>query len=411
MYNKLKSDAAAIYNAAISESLPDKAVQRALKELCISEDVILVSIGKAAWRMAKAAYGELGSQIKSGIVITKYGHSQGPIANFKIYEAGHPILDENGIEATKAALDLVAKEKDNRKRAVLFLVSGGGSALFESLMPGITLDYMRELNAKLLASGAEIHEINTIRKLFSEVKGGRFAEFCAPAKVYQIVLSDVLGDDLGSIASGPAAPNHATTDDVRNLNKKYSLGIDEEILAGQHPTETSNVTTIIAANVTILCQSAANKAKELGYAPVNKDNAVSGDVEQLADKIYSDAINTKAEERPCALIYGGEPTVHIKGNGLGGRNQELALLIAKKIAGIGEMTFVSCGSDGTDGPTDAAGGITDGSTWEQIAQKGLDPASLLANNDSNRALAAADALIITGPTGTNVNDLIFMLLK
>ncbi len=393
--------------------MPEEAVRRGLRELSPSEKLVLVSIGKAAWRMAQAACGELGEQIAGGCVITKYGHSEGPLANLSIYEAGHPLLDENGLAAAAAALKLT--EEKPAGRAMLFLVSGGGSALFESLLPGVTLDRLRELNGRLLACGASIQEINTIRKLFSAVKGGRFAAHCAPAQVYQIVLSDVIGDDLGAIASGPAAPNPARAEDVRRINEKYSLGIAAEVIEQQRPVDTPNVTTVMAANVRILCEAAARRAEDLGYAARIVDDAVDGDVEELAAKIYDAAKRVRSGgspcRRPCALIYGGEPTVRLKGDGLGGRNQELALIMAKYLAGSEAAVFVSCGSDGTDGPTDAAGGMVDGTTWGLIAKSGADPEALLNNNDSNRALAAAGALIVTGPTGTNVNDLILLLIE
>lgn len=393
--------------------MPEEAVRRGLRELSPSEKLLLVSIGKAAWRMAKAACGELGGQIAGGCVVTKYGHSGGPLANLSIYEAGHPLPDENGLAAAAAALKLT--EEKPAGSAVLFLVSGGGSALFESLLPGVTLDCLRELNGRLLACGASIQEINTIRKLFSAVKGGRFAAHCAPARVYQIVLSDVIGDDLGAIASGPAAPNPARAEDVRRINEKYSLGIAAEIIEQQRPVDTPNVTTVMAANVRILCEAAARRAEDLGYAAYIVDDAVDGDVEELAEKIYCAATRVLSGDsphrRPCALIYGGEPTVRLKGDGLGGRNQELALIMAKYLAGSEAAVFVSCGSDGTDGPTDAAGGMVDGTTWDLISKSGAAPEALLGNNDSNRALAAAGALIVTGPTGTNVNDLILLLIE
>lgn len=408
----LRKDAEKIYTAALREAMPEEAVRRALREMRPAEELVLVAIGKAAWRMAKAARDELGERIACGTVITKYGHSEGPIANLSIYEAGHPILDEKGLEAAKAALELTKREGEGR--AVLFLVSGGGSALFESLLPGVTLEYMRGLNGRLLACGADIQEINTIRKLFSAVKGGRFASHCAPSKIYQIVLSDVLGDDLGSIASGPAAPNPARAEDIHHINDKYSLGIDDKVIESQRPVDTPNVTTVMAANVRILCEAAARRAEELGYNAYIIDDAVDGDVEELAERIYGTSKLAGAQDspyrRPCALIFGGEPTVRLKGKGLGGRNQELALIMAKYLAGVEGMVFVSCGSDGTDGPTEAAGGMTDGSTWDLISKRGADPAALLADNDSNRALTIGDSLIVTGPTGTNVNDLILLLV-
>lgn len=410
--NTLYHVAQVIYSSAIYAVLPDNSVRHALSRTLFREKITLVAIGKAAWRMAYTGHCVLGEQITEGLVITKYGHSQGSISNFEIYEAGHPIVDERSLVATSAVLHLIERAK-SRGDEILFLVSGGGSALFEAFLPGITLDYIHALNLKLLTCGADIHEINTIRKLFSAVKGGRFAEFCAPMKIFQFVLSDVIGDDLSVIASGPAAPYTANARQVQSINKKYNLCITKDIINGRHTINTPNVTTEIVANGKSMCEAAAQCAKKLGYRPYIMDCAATGNVKEVAERIFADALLTLKDDsmfsRPCALIYGGETTVHVKGSGKGGRNQELALLMAKNFTGLEGILFFSCGSDGTDGSTDAAGGIIDGSTWKRIKDSGANPCALLDDNDSNSALAVADALIITGPSGTNVNDLMVIL--
>jgi hydroxypyruvate reductase len=302
---------------------------------------------------------------------------------------------------------------------LLFLISGGGSALFEQPLDGIRLEDIIDINKQLLACGADIVEINMIRKRLSTVKAGRFAQICAPAKVFTVVLSDVLGDRLDSIASGPAAPDMSTVEDVAAVVKKYNLKMNETMkgyLSKETPKSLDNVKTVITGSVRTLCNSAASIALELGYAPhilCSEMNCEAREAGRLMSSIARQ-INDGGSyifKRPCAVILGGETVVNLKGTGSGGRNQELVLAAAEGIAGIDNVLIFSVGSDGTDGPTDAAGGIVDGSTVRQLKEKGIKPGSILDNNDAYNGLAAVDGLIKTGPTGTNVNDVSIILCK
>ncbi len=374
----------------------------------------MASIGKAAWRMAKAAADILGSGI-SGAVVTKYEHSMGEIAGLEIYEAGHPVLDENTLKGTRALLEYVKGLTPDD--TVLFLVSGGGSALFELPAEGATLSDMQDISSQLLACGADIVEINTIRKHLSSVKGGRFAQLCAPAHVYMVVLSDVLGDRLDSIASGPAAPDMSTSEDALAIVKKYALKVKPElmkILAQETPKNLDNVTAVITGSVTALCAAASEIARSKGYTPLVLTTTLTCEAREAGAFMAGVAREVRTSGRPvnapCALIAGGETVVHLTGKGLGGRNQEFALAAAEGIAGLDGVAIASLGSDGTDGPTDAAGGIVDGQTAAKLKAKGISIAEVLKNNDAYHALKAVDALLMTGPTGTNVNDVAIALI-
>lgn len=401
---------------AIADNLPDAAVKAALDKRDFKGDVYLLAIGKAAWVMAKAASDSLGDKIKQGIVITKHHHSQGEIPKVEIIEAGHPISDENTIMGTEKAMKMV--ESLTEKDEVLFLVSGGGSALFESPQPGITLDDIVEFNKQLLASGANIVEMNMIRKRLSKVKAGRFAEFCKGTNIFTIVLSDVVGDRLDSIASGPAAPDNSTAKDALAVVEKYNLKLSEaamKCLEMETPKEVHNVETVVTGSVRTLCDSVAKTAKTLGYEPLILSTTLGCEARQAGEMMGTIANEIDRGEhsikRPCAVIVGGETLVKLKGTGKGGRNIEMALMASMLIEGMEDVVFFSLGSDGTDGPTDAAGGIVDGTTLQKMQQKGLDAEAYLANNDSYAILKEVESLIITGPTGTNVNDVSVLLCK
>ncbi|MCL2572464.1 MAG: glycerate kinase [Defluviitaleaceae bacterium] len=399
----------------ISDNMPYKSVENALKNYDFQgRKIYIVAIGKAAWTMTKAASDFLGDKIEKGIVITKYGHSQGEITRMAIYEAGHPILDENTISATEAALTLV--ENLGEGDTVLFLVSGGGSALFESPQEGVNLADLANLTNNLLASGADITEINMVRKRLSKVKAGRFAQTCSPANVFAIVLSDVLGDRLDSIASGPAAPDQSTSADALRIVEKYNLKLSHyqlKLLRQETPKSIDNVKTEITGSVRSLCESAAACAKSMGFTPYILTASLNCEAAEAGRFLGAIARDTQKGlshfRKPCAIILGGETVVHIKGNGKGGRNQELALSAAMGISGFENTVIFSLGSDGTDGPTDAAGGLVDGNTVSKLTSKGLSIDQILANNDSYNGLKAVDGLIITGPTGTNVNDVMVAL--
>ena len=408
MDQKLRQDADAIIRAAIAAVLPDEAVRRALKGRHFPGRVLLVAAGKAAWQMARAAVEALGP-VDAGVVVTKYGHVQGQLPGVICYEAGHPVPDENSFRATQAALDLVAGAKDTD--TVLFLLSGGGSALFEKpLIPGGEL---QDITQQLLACGADIVEMNTIRKRLSAVKGGRFALACAPARVYSIVLSDVLGDPLDMIASGPAVPDRSTCAQAQAIAETYGLrlsGVARACLQQETPKALDNVETHITGSVRELCAAAAAACGQLGYQPVLLTDHLDCEARE-AGRFLADIARTHAGRgQATAYLAGGETVVRLTGHGLGGRNQELALAAAPGLAGLPAAVF-SVGSDGTDGPTDAAGGYVDGDTAAALAARGLDAGAVLADNDAYHALQAVDGLIVTGPTGTNVNDVAVVLVR
>lgn len=406
----LRADADAIITAAIRAVQPDEAVARALRQADFHGRILLVAAGKAAWQMAKAAWDCLGERIEQGVVCTKYGHVKGDIPRCTCYEGGHPVPDEMSFRGTEAALRLVngLTEQDT----VLFLLSGGGSALFEKpLIPGAEL---QDITNQLLACGADIVEINTIRKRLSAVKGGRFAQLCQPAQVFSIVLSDILGDPLDMIASGPACPDATTCAQALAIAEKYSLRLSpkaQTLLAQETPKELNNVTTQITGSVRELCTAAADTCTRLGYQPLLLTDQLCCQARE-AGSFLASAVRTHLHDgKNLALIAGGETVVKLIGHGLGGRNQELALAAAAGIAGIDQAAVFSVGSDGTDGPTDAAGGYVDGSTAGQLLAHGLTIDTVLADNDAYHALEKTGGLIMTGPTGTNVNDVAVALIR
>ena len=410
----LSQDANTIIQRIIAENMPDEAVKQALDKHPLTGDIYMVAIGKAAWTMAKAAHDFLGDRIKEGIVITKYDHSKGPINRVEIIEAGHPVSDENSLRGTERAIALAEQLKEGD--VLLFLISGGGSALFEAPREGISLDDIVKLNNQLLASGADIVEMNMVRKRLSKVKAGRFAQIAAPAEVFAIVLSDVLGDRLDSIASGPTALDEATVEDVQKVVENYKLSLTDlqrRYLLDETPKDITNVQTIITGSVKTLCKSAAAVAYELGYTPVILTTNLDCEAKEAGRFLASIAADIQSGsasfKKPCAIIAGGETVVHLKGTGCGGRNQELALSAAKGIAALNNVLIFSLGSDGTDGPTDAAGAIVHNNTLSLLKQQKIDINQALANNDSYHALKAINSLIITGPTGTNVNDVAVLL--
>ncbi|MDO4982171.1 MAG: glycerate kinase [Eubacteriales bacterium] len=410
MDRQLREDADAIVAASINAVLPDEAVHRALKNRVFPGRIYIVAVGKAAWQMAKAAKDCLGDSVETGIVITKYGHVKGELEGIVCREAGHPVPDDNSYAATKQALALVdgLSESDT----VLFLLSGGGSALFEK--PLISADELQDVTNQLLSCGADIVEINTIRKRLSEVKGGRFAKLCEPARVFSVVLSDVLGDVPDMIASGPAYPDSSTKEDAAAIAEKYNLVLSKrarELLTVETPKELSNVTTCITGSVRQLCSAAAEECRRRGYEPFILTDRLCCQAKEAGSFLASIARSHAGENRPLAFLAGGETVVKLTGTGKGGRNQELALSAAKGISGLDGAAVFSVGSDGTDGPTDAAGGYADADTCEELCDAGADIYKALENNDSYHALKSVGGLIFTGPTGTNVNDIAVVLLR
>jgi len=410
MNKLLREHADRIVREAIAAVQPDAAVERALCGKEFVGRVLLVAAGKAAWQMARAASDCLGGRIEGGVVVTKYGHVMGPIANFACFEAGHPVPDENSFKGTQAALDLVADltEKDT----VLFLLSGGGSALFEK--PLVPAEELQDVTGQLLACGADIVEINTIRKRLSQVKGGRFAQICWPAKVEAVILSDILGDPLDMIASGPACPDSSTTEDAQRICKKYGLRLSEtaeQLLAVETPKVLDNVTTQINGSVRELCTAAAEVCRKLGYEPVLLTDQLCCQAREAGSFLASILKTHAGDGKALAFLAGGETVVKLTGKGLGGRNQEIALAAASGIAGMKNAAVFSVGSDGTDGPTDAAGGYADGDTCGELLEQGIVIDEVLHDNDAYHALQKSGGLIMTGPTGTNVNDVAVALLR
>ena len=410
MNEQLRKDADRIVKESLFEVMPDEAVKRALVDFHPGNGkVILVAAGKAAWQMAYAASQAL-SHYDGGIVITKYEHVKGKITGLICMEAGHPVPDENSFEAAKRALSIV--EPLGEEDSVLFLLSGGGSALFESpLIPG---EELQDVTRQLLACGADIVEMNTIRKRLSGIKGGRFAVAAAPAKVFSIVLSDIVGDPLDMIASGPAYPDSSTCAQALEIADRYKLNLSDaakSLLGKETPKELTNVTTRITGSVRELCKAAADSCKRIGYEPVFLTDELVGEAREAGSFLSSIARSHVKDGKMCAFIAGGETIVHLRGKGKGGRNQELALSASLGLDGLNNVALFSLGSDGTDGPTDAAGGYVDSDTVNDLKEKGLDPRAYLDDNDAYNALKAVNGLIFTGPTGTNVNDVSVLLIR
>lgn len=409
MNASLRADADAIIAASIEAVKPDEAVQRALRTFRPgSGRTLLVAAGKAAWQMAHAAVGAL-KRVDGGVVITKYDHVKGAIPGVECYEGGHPVPDEGSFSATQRALELV--NGLTAEDTVVFLLSGGGSALFEA--PLVSPSELQDITQQLLASGADIVEINTVRKRLSAVKGGRFAQRCAPASVFSIVLSDILGDPLDMIASGPAYPDASTCAQAIAIAKKYELALSEDawaLLEQETPKKLDNVTTQITGSVRALCAAAAEKCAEIGYDPILLTDHLCCEARHAGSFLASIARTHRDTSKPLAYIAGGETVVRLIGTGKGGRNQELALAAAPGIDGLNAAVF-SVGSDGTDGPTEAAGGYVDGGTAARLAALGVDIYDVLQNNDAFHALEKSGGLIYTGATGTNVNDVAVLLVR
>ena len=407
----LRQDAEYIIHESIQKVLPDEAVRQALNDKKFNiGDLYVVAAGKAAWEMANTAASVLQDAITAGVVCTKYSHVKGEIPGMICFEGGHPVPDSNSFRGTQAALDLVSGLK--KEDTVLFLLSGGGSALFEK--PLIAEEELADITGQLLACGADIREMNTIRKRLSAVKGGRFAKLCEPAHVYSIVLSDVLGDPLDMIASGPAYPDSSTCADAVRIAKKYRLKLSDDaraLLRNETPKYLSNVETVITGSVKDLCEAAQKACEALGYKSILLTEQLDCQAREAGAFLGAIAKSHQESKESLAFIAGGETVVRLTGRGKGGRNQELALAAAEKIAGFKDTAVFSVGSDGTDGATDAAGGYCDGETKDVLAREGISIFDTLEENDAYHALERSGGLIITGATGTNVNDVAVLLIK
>lgn len=404
----LKTDALDIINYAIKHADPYDRTLEILKTLKIAESgrLFVFAVGKAAVPMAKAAEDFLGEKIDNGLLVTKYEHAKNaPVKRFEIIEAAHPVSDKNSVFAAEKALSLAEQLGEND--VCIVLLSGGGSALFEK--SSVLFETQRDITKKLLARGAEIDEINAIRRSISLVKGGKFAEKIYPARVITIALSDVLSNDKSVIASGITVPEPLCAEKIRAIADEYLPEYKEIFSPFTNKNKTAKINDggfFFAGNIDSLCDAAEKRAAALGYTIETSFRALTGEARDEAKKIL---YSVKNEGGKRAYIFGGETTVTLKGNGLGGRNQEMALSAAIELKGRENIVFASAGSDGTDGPTDAAGAIADKDTFFKIERAGLDPKNELENNNSYYALKAAGDLIVTGPTGTNVNDLTIVL--
>ena len=439
MDNVLRNNAKEIFLAGVEIVKPDILIPHFVSlendvlkienhrfQLAEIRNIYLTGAGKASALMAKAIENILGSRISSGHIVTKYGHAV-PLKYAFVTEAGHPVPDENGVKGTESILSIVNKASKND--LVICVISGGGSALLTDIPDGCTLNDLKILTDLLLKSGANINEMNCIRKHLSKVKGGMLSSAAYPARVVSLILSDVIGDPLDVIASGPTAPDPTTFKDALDIIEKY--GIKDKIPAGitkilneglnkirketlKESDEAFKLTTnLIIGNNKLALKKASKKAEALGYTTKIITDSLHSDVEDVADYIFSKLIkyrNEKPGKKSC-LLFGGEPTIKITGDGLGGRNQHLALLMAQKINGINGVVFLSGGTDGTDGPTDAAGAIAEPETLKRSEALGLDINKYISDCDSYNFFRQEGGLIKTGPTQTNVMDLIMVLIN
>ncbi len=424
-----------IFASALEAADPAKAVERHCGKIRSVYQgggfsrLLVTGFGKASVAMARAVEEHLGDSISAGAVITKYGHAaRHGLSRIRVYEAGHPVPDENGVGGTAAILDLALA--GGTETLAVVLVSGGGSALFVSPCPGISLEEKQQTTSLLLNAGAEIHELNTVRKHLSGVKGGRFAKILSPARSVSLILSDVVGDSLEVIASGPTSPDSTTFADAYYVLVKYGLAelvprpvaeLLEKGLKGLIPEtpKTGNPVfhgcehLIIGSNRLAL-DAALHAAEARGIKADLLSAGITGEAAEAGRKLAAKAVaamrDKKCGSRVC-LISGGETTVTVTGAGKGGRNMELALAFAMAIEGIPGITLLSAGTDGTDGPTNAAGAIVDGMTVARAKSLELDPAEYLRNNDSYNFFQKCGGLFVTGPTGTNVMDVQIAVLE
>ncbi len=432
----LYDSALTIFRAALDAADPRLAVARALerdgdrlrvgaREHKLSR-VFVVGFGKASAAMAQAAEQILGDKIASGYISVKYGHTA-PLQKAQLHEAGHPLPDANSIAGAEKIVALL--DQATADDLVICLISGGGSAILELPVPGVSLDDMRAMTDALLRSGATINEINTLRKHLSQVKGGQLARR-THAPIVSLILSDVIGSPLDTIASGPTAPDSTTFADAlavieqRGIRAQLPASIHRHIERGAHGEVLdtpkagdpvfARVQNVVVADNAIACDAALHAAEAHGFHTLLLSTFVEGEAREVARVFAAIAKEIATADRPiprpACIVAGGETTVTVRGGGKGGRNQELALAAAVEIAGMENAAILSAGTDGTDGPTDAAGAIADGSTLARAAERGLGARTFLANNDAYHFFAPLGDLIMTGPTNTNVNDVMLVLV-
>lgn len=436
----LRQDARTIFDAGVKAADPVKAVSRHIRRVRGSievdghryrlsdyRNVYVVGAGKGSAKMAGAVEEMLGHRIAGGIVIVKVGYSV-PLRKLIVIEAGHPIPDGNGVRGTVRLMNLL--RKTTAEDLVFCLLSGGGSALLTCPAEGLSLRDKRQMTRLLINCGAPIGQINAVRKHMSQVKGGRLAKLIHPASLISLILSDVVGDPIETVASGPTAPDSSTFFDCRNVFDRYGLtreiprsvamliqrgcnGEIEETPKHGDPAFDS-ARNIIVGNNQLALLAATQEAENLGYRVLVLSESAEGEAADVAVRHVAVAKEILAKgdpiPRPACVLSGGEATVTVTGNGLGGRNQEFALAAAQEIDGLQGVVALSGGTDGTDGPTDAAGGIVDGATIQRAESKRLNARDYLKNNDSYHFLRATDDLLITGPTFTNVMDLRLVLV-
>jgi len=437
--DELRKAARRIFDAAVRAVDPAEAVRRHVRRedsrLRVGQEtldlggvhqIVVVGCGKAAAPMAAAVEDVLGDRISRGVVVTKYGHVQ-PTRMVRIHEAGHPVPDDAGIKGAEAILDHVRGL--GPKDLVLVLISGGGSALTPAPVDGISLSEKQALTKSLLACGADIREINTLRKHISRVKGGQLARAAQPARVVALILSDIVGDPLDAIASGPTVPDPTTFADALRILDKYRIrgeipatvrarleaGTRGEVPETPKPDDPlfARVHNLIVGSNIQALEAARSEAHALGLTPMILSSSIEGETREIARMHAALAREVRTSgnpvRRPACLISGGETTVTLRGSGKGGRNQEFVLAAALDIAGLPGTVILSAGTDGTDGPTDAAGAIADGETCARALALGLNPRAALDGNDAYPFFEKLGDLILTGPTNTNVMDVRLIL--
>ena len=427
----MENDLREILDAGLAAAEPERAIRRVLnvEEGAIAAGerryeprrLFVLAVGKAAGAMARAAHRLLGERVSGGLVVTKEGHDGGP-EEFETIFSAHPEPDERGVEAANRVREMAESLEEGD--LLLALISGGASALLADPASDISLDELKELTGDLLRSGADISEINTVRKHVSTLKGGGLAEISAPAETLALLLSDVVGDAPSSIASGLTAPDPTTLEDARDVLRRYGIEPPESV--ANHLEETDDtpkpgdalfekVTSLICGGGWHAAEATVGKARELGYTPLLLSTSFTGDAGAAASMYAAVIQETLASGNPvsppCAIVGAGELTVTVRGEGSGGPNQEFSLALALALDGIDGWAAFSVDTDGNDGPTDAAGALVDGGTVSAIRNAGADPDEAMNTNDTYPALKAVDALLVTGPTGTNVNDLRVALVQ
>ncbi len=412
---KLRGDALAIFRAALRAADAGNAVRRYLRKAPLDLDgfdrVYLVAVGKAAVAMAAAVEETVRRKLDGGIVVTKDGHGVERLKHFECFESSHPIPDERGVQAADAIERLLRQL--NARDLLICAISGGASALLPAPAAGLTLTEKQRTTDRLLRAGANITELNTVRKHLSRLKGGRLAALAYPATVVSLLLSDVIGDDPAVIGSGPTAPDSSTLEDAQAVMDKFGLRLPPSAIETPKPGDTAfkNVRNVIVGSNRQALSAAAAEAKKLGYRTLVLSSTMHGETREVARvhaQILCEArLSGNPIKPPACILSGGETTVSVKGNGKGGRNQEFALAAAIEIAGLRDVLVLSGGTDGTDGPTDAAGAIASGSTFSRAPDAG----DYLNRNDSYPFFEQLGDLVKTGPTGTNVMDVHLLLIE